>query len=174
MNVENSRELLVKDAAVAGDYRIDDQDVRPWGHYIVTAVGRTPEGEEYCEKQIVIKPWNILSLQSHALRREQWTVRKGILTALVDGERRTAGPEESVHVPQGSIHCMANLTEEICIVHERQEGICREDDIRRFIDAYGRTTDGNSGGRSASISAYNSILDDISEKRGGRVAGIAN
>jgi mannose-6-phosphate isomerase-like protein (cupin superfamily) len=168
MSAENSGELLVKEATAAGDYRIDDQDVRPWGHYIVTAVGRTPEGEEYCEKQIVIKPWHVLSLQSHALRREEWTVGKGFLTALVDGECRNAGPDETVHVPQGSIHCMANLTDEICIVHERQEGICREDDIRRFVDAYGRGTDAASPESAAAIAAYNKILHDIREKRAAR------
>lgn len=174
MSAENNGELLVKVAAVAGDYRIDDQDVRPWGHYIVTGVGRTPKGEEYCEKQIVIKPWNILSLQSHALRREQWTVGKGFLTALVDGERRNAGPEESVHVPQNSIHCMANLTDEICVVHERQEGICREDDIRRFVDAYGRATDAASGESAASIAAYNAILQEIKTKTKARMGRVAN
>ena len=170
MSAENSRELLLKNGGAASDYKIDDQDIRPWGHYIVTAVGRTPDGREYCEKQIVIKPWNVLSLQSHEMRRELWTVRTGTLTALVDGERISAGVGETVDVPQQSIHCMANLSDDVCIVHERQEGTCREDDIRRYVDAYGRATDAASVENSSSVTAYNRILHDIHEMRTSRAA----
>lgn len=152
---------LKKDAPRA--YRVDDQDARPWGHYIVTAVGRTPEGEEYCEKQIVIKPWNMLSLQSHELRREVWTVIKGTLTALVDGCRIEAGPGETIEIPQRSVHCMANLTDEACIVHERQTGVCREEDIRRYVDAYNRSTE-TSPLAATSVALYGQMLLEIGKK----------
>ncbi len=145
-------------------YRVDDQDARPWGHYIVTAVGKTPRGEEYCEKQIVIKPWNILSLQSHELRRETWTVRKGTLTALVDGCRIDAVAGETIDVPARAVHCMANLSDEACIVHERQEGICREEDIRRYVDAYNRTTE-NSPLAASSVALYGQMLVEIGKER---------
>ena len=145
-------------------YSVNDQDARPWGHYIVTDVGETAEGEEFCEKQIVIKPWNILSLQSHELRRETWTVKKGKLIALVDGCRLEAGPGETVDVPVRSVHCMANLSDEACIVHERQEGVCREDDIRRYVDAYNRMTQASPAAAS-SVALYGEMLMEVGKRR---------
>lgn len=142
-------------------YRVDDQDARPWGHYIVMAIGRTPKGEEYCEKQIVIKPYNVLSLQSHDLRRETWTVKEGVLTALVDGNRVSALKGQSIHVPTGSLHCMANLTDSECIVHERQEGVCREEDIRRYVDFYNRSIETPLAASTPSVGLYRDILSEI-------------
>jgi mannose-6-phosphate isomerase-like protein (cupin superfamily) len=174
MTLQNTAELYTEDAGSMPAYRVDDQDARPWGHYIVLAVGRTPEGEEYCDKQIVIKPGNVLSLQSHDLRRETWTVRHGLLTALVDGERIEAAPGQSVHVPKGSIHCMANLTDKVCVVHERQTGICREEDIKRYIDAYNRSTESLSGGDALpSIAIYSDILAEIGRKNRVQAANAA-
>ena len=165
MTSQAARELPLENLNSMPAYRVDDQDMRPWGHYIVTAVGRTADGEEYCEKQIVIKPGNILSLQSHELRRETWTVKQGVLTALVDGKRIEATPGQSIHIPKGSIHCMANLTDENCIVHERQAGICREDDIKRYVDAYSRATESLSMQASPSVAVYKDILKAIGNKQ---------
>lgn len=147
-------------AGLSPGYRVDDQDARPWGHYIVKAVGMDG-GEEYCEKLIVIKPGKALSLQSHDLRRERWTVRSGILTALLDGKRIEAVSGQAILVPRGSIHCMANLTEEDCVVEERQSGICREEDIRRYADAYSRSTEAPRPGSAAALAAYQALLEDI-------------
>jgi mannose-6-phosphate isomerase-like protein (cupin superfamily) len=147
------------------EYRVNDSDTRPWGHYVVTAAGRTPKGEEYCEKEIVVKPWNVLSLQSHERRRETWTVKKGVLTALVDGCRIVAQAGETVDVPKNSIHCMANLSDEECVVHERQEGECREGDIRRYADAYDRATATPAPMAATSVALYADILGEIRSRR---------
>lgn len=165
MTQRNVAPLPLK-ADAAQEYHAGDQDTRPWGHYIVTAVGRTPEGEEYCEKEITVKPWNILSLQSHELRRETWTVKRGTLTALVDGCRIELRPGESVEIPQKSIHCMANLSDEDCVVHERQTGTCRESDIRRYIDAYNRATEAAPATmEGTSVILYRDILTEIGMRR---------
>lgn len=154
-------------------YQAGDKDVRPWGHYIVTAAGKDATGREYCEKTIVIKPGQILSLQSHRLRQELWTVKKGTLTALLDGKRLEILSRESLFVPPESIHCMANLDEEDCTVEERQEGICREDDIRRYMDAYQRPTESLSLPKAAqSIAAYRAILSDIERISANRRQGV--
>jgi mannose-6-phosphate isomerase-like protein (cupin superfamily) len=154
-------------------YRVGDRDERPWGHYVVTGVGIDANGEEYCEKIITVRPGEVLSLQSHNLRRETWTVQKGILTALRDGERLEALSGESIHIPKGSLHCMANLDEDDCVIKERQEGICREDDIKRYIDAYNRGAEAAPPAAAAkSFSAYHDILSDIRKISANRMQGV--
>lgn len=157
----NENTAMKPEARLSGiPYRVDDTDARPWGHYIVTAIGACDEGE-YCEKLIIIKPGKILSLQSHELRAEVWTVKSGILTAIVDGNRIEASPGQAVQVPAGSIHCMANLTDEDCVVHERQTGICREEDIQRYADAYNRQTEGVNPGLGGALGIYKEVLTEI-------------
>jgi len=159
----------------AGAYKVGDRDNRPWGHYIVTGTGKTADGEEYCEKKIVIEPMQILSLQSHNLRRETWTVKRGTLTALRDGTRAELSAGESIHIPAGSLHCMANLDEENCIVEERQEGICREDDIKRYVDIYSRGTEASASSQALrSLAAYHAILVDMNTIKVNRKHGIAH
>ncbi len=147
-------------------YKIGDSDQRPWGSYVVTAVGTTEGGEEFCEKDITVKPGQILSLQSHEMRREHWRVTQGVLTVILDGKQLTLQTGEDVRIPLRGIHCMANLSDRACIVHERQEGVCREDDIKRYVDAYGRGTEApSSHAAQASIDLYKKILGTISGPR---------
>ncbi|HEY8190448.1 MAG TPA: phosphomannose isomerase type II C-terminal cupin domain [Micavibrio sp.] len=151
-----------KSAPESVPYKVGDSDQRPWGHYIVTAVGLNDQGEEYCEKDITVKPAQILSLQSHKLRREHWTVKTGVLTVIVDGRRMTLSAGEDVRIPEGGIHCMANLAAEDCVVHEMQEGTCREEDIIRYLDAYRRAPDDHDGAAAAdSVALYRDILSQL-------------
>ena len=46
----------------------------------------------------------------------------------------------TIDIPVGTLHCMANVSKEPCIVEELQTGICKEDDIIRYADNYGRST----------------------------------
>lgn len=143
-------------------YKVGDHDERPWGNFTVTATGTNHKKEEFCEKTITINPGHILSLQSHKYRKEVWTVQKGTLTVLLDGCKFALHEEESITVPKGSLHCMANINDTPCIVLERQEGICREDDITRYLDRYGRqtTTYSKKPGVRASIALYRAFLTD--------------
>jgi mannose-6-phosphate isomerase-like protein (cupin superfamily) len=144
------------------EYNIGDTDTRPWGSYTVTDVGTNDQGEDFCEKEITVNPGKILSLQSHELRRELWTVRSGTLTVILDGKRLELAEGQSVSVPLQAIHCMANLSDTPCIVFERQEGICREEDIARYVDAYGRAAQTAEEGRiTDSIALYNGVLEEI-------------
>lgn len=143
-------------------YIIGEVETRPWGHYEVTDVGGTASGEEFCEKRIVVNPGQVLSLQSHDHRRETWRVTKGTLTVLIDDKRVELATGDEIHIPLGSLHCMANLGQGDCEVFERQEGICREEDIHRFADAYGRGGEevpGETGAKSLAV--YEQILKEV-------------
>jgi mannose-6-phosphate isomerase-like protein (cupin superfamily) len=143
-------------------YKIGDRDERPWGSYEVTSVGRTESGEEYCEKLITVNPGQVLSLQSHDHRRESWKVEQGSLTVILDGWQIEMQPGNSLLIPLGSTHCMANLGSAPCLVRERQEGTCREEDIKRYLDAYGReTADAAQPAARRSMSLYRELLADI-------------
>ncbi len=146
-------------------YRVGDMDIRPWGSYTVTAVGVKETGEESCVKEIQVNPGQILSLQSHEHRREHWKVVSGILTVVLDGERRTLKAGEDVRVPQGSIHCMANLGKQHVVVQEVQTGLCREDDITRYLDAYGRGTATSDDPRvKNSVAIYKELVAELGKK----------
>lgn len=118
-------------------YNIGDTDTRPWGHYKVMDLG-TENGEEFCVKTITVNPGGILSLQSHKLRREEWTVVEGLLEVTRDKDIINLKAGESIDIPQGAVHRMANRSDKPVVVKEIQRGICREDDIERFEDIYGR------------------------------------
>ncbi len=119
-------------------YKVGDDGNRPWGHYTVIGVGELEDGEDYCEKWITVEPGKILSLQSHNFRAERWRVEEGTLTVILDGERFVLEEGETIDIPLRAIHCMANLTEKPCKVYEKQTGACREEDIIRYVDVYGR------------------------------------
>ncbi len=143
-------------------YKVGDSDTRPWGHYVVTGVGIEAGDREYCEKRITVQPGKILSLQSHTLRAELWRVEEGVLTVILDGQRITLRAGESIDIPLRGIHCMANLDNAPCTVYEKQTGICREEDIIRYLDAYGRATESfTEDAVTASIALYRAILSDI-------------
>lgn len=145
-------------------YKVGDSDERPWGRYEVTGVGKNDAGEEYCEKKIVVNPGQVLSLQSHECRREFWKVEDGVLTVVMDDQRLQLKAGESVRIPLGAIHCMANIGKTPCVVRELQEGICREDDIKRYVDTYGRGTETLTSAKAeASVALYNQILSEIKQ-----------
>ena len=146
-------------------YRVGDMDIRPWGSYTVTAVGVKETGEESCVKEIQVNPGQILSLQSHVHRREHWKVISGVLTVVLDGERLTLKTGQDVRVPMGSIHCMANLGKKNVVVQEIQQGLCREEDITRYMDAYGRGTAESTEEKVVkSIAVYKELIAELGKK----------
>ena len=143
-------------------YTVGDSDTRPWGYYKVIAVGTDKNNEEYCEKEITVNPGQILSLQSHENRRETWTVQQGTLEVVLEDKTFTLQEGESINIPLQAIHCMANGGKTPCIVHERQTGLCSEDDIIRYIDAYGRSTRNIDDKIQSSIDLYHAVREKIS------------
>ncbi len=120
-------------------YSVGNRDNREWGWFEVVDTG-IEANEEYCEKNIGILPHQALSLQRHHGRREIWTVTKGTLTVILDGEHKTLEAGETINIPLKSAHCMINLNNEEIVVHERQIGVCRESDNDRLCDFNGRDT----------------------------------
>ena len=115
-----------------------DSAERPWGSWHVVAVADgDPQG--YKVKRIHVHPDARLSLQTHEHRSEHWVVVRGVATATVDGEVRTLRMGESIDVPKGAQHRLANDgTEELVIVEVQLGGYTGEDDIVRLEDDYGR------------------------------------
>ncbi len=96
-------------------------------------------GEEFCIKKITVNPGGILSLQSHKLRREVWTALEGSIEVTRDDKIITLSKGETIDIPCGAVHRMANRSDTVAVIHEIQRGICREDDIIRLEDVYGRS-----------------------------------
>lgn len=119
------------------EYTVGDSDTRPWGAWEVLAV-REENGEQVVEKKITITPDGILSLQSHKFRREKWTVLSGKIRVTRDDEIIDLETGQSIDIPQGAKHRMANPFDDIATVHEIQMGQCMESDIIRYEDKYGR------------------------------------
>ncbi|PZO86620.1 MAG: hypothetical protein DI626_06030 [Micavibrio aeruginosavorus] len=107
----------------------------PWGTNQVIL-----SGLDYCIKALSVNPGHMLSLQRHRARTEDWTVMKGDLTVILDGVLRIVRKGESLHIPKGAPHCVANTGGEHVFVREVQKGICREGDNIRLMDMNGRPT----------------------------------
>lgn len=107
---------------------------RPWGSYL-----NLSEEEGFLVKLIEVLPGMRLSLQKHFKRTEYWTVVKGAGVAEVDGEEIPLSPGKTVHVPCTAVHRVRASDEGPLLILELQTGECREDDIERLEDDFGRT-----------------------------------
>ena len=125
------------DLSAMPGYRPGETDTRPWGMWAVLETG-TENGEEFCIKNITVIPGGVLSLQSHKLRRENWTLVSGVLEVTLNDRIITLHPGDTIDIPLGAKHRMANRGTVPAVVREIQRGICREDDIIRYEDIYGR------------------------------------
>lgn len=107
---------------------------RPWGHYESINVG-----DRYQVKRIVVIPGGVLSLQRHRHRSEHWVVVRGIAEVTLGENVRAVNENESVYIPVGSVHRLANRGESPLELIEVQTGsYFGEDDIERLDDIYKR------------------------------------
>jgi mannose-1-phosphate guanylyltransferase/mannose-6-phosphate isomerase len=107
---------------------------RPWGYY-----QSVDEGERYQVKRIVVKPGERLSLQKHFHRAEHWIVVMGVAEVTRNNEVVLVHENESIYLPMGSTHRMANPGKINLELIEVQTGsYLGEDDIVRFEDNYNR------------------------------------
>lgn len=107
---------------------------RPWGYY-----QSVDAGARYQVKRIVVKPGAKLSLQKHFHRAEHWVVVRGTAEATINTEVRTIHENESIYVPIGSTHRLANPGKIALELIEVQVGsYLGEDDIVRLDDVYAR------------------------------------
>ena len=108
---------------------------RPWGYY-----QSVDEGSRYQVKRIVVKPGGRLSLQKHFHRAEHWIVVRGTAEVTRDGETLNVHENESIYLPIGCEHRLANPGKINLELIEVQTGsYLGEDDIIRIEDVYNRS-----------------------------------
>jgi len=107
---------------------------RPWGHY-----DSIDAGPRFQVKRITVKPEASLSLQKHLHRAEHWVVVTGTAEITCGDTVTMLSENESIHIPLGEIHRVANPGKIPLEMIEVQSGsYLGEDDIIRFSDTYGR------------------------------------
>ena len=117
-------------SAGKSDIAPHDRVIRHWGWYRV--IGR---GDGFQVKEIVVKPGERLSLQTHRHRVEHWIVARGTVRAALDGACKILPANTCIHIPAGSRHRLENPGEEPVHIIEVQTGdYLEEDDIVRYED----------------------------------------
>jgi mannose-1-phosphate guanylyltransferase/mannose-6-phosphate isomerase len=107
---------------------------RPWGYY-----DSIDKGERFQVKRIVVHPGGTLSLQKHHHRAEHWVVVRGTAEVTVGSEVKAVHENESVFIPIGAVHRLANQGKIPLELIEVQTGsYLGEDDIVRIDDVYKR------------------------------------
>ena len=107
---------------------------RPWGYY-----ESIDAGDRFQVKRIVVIPGGMLSLQKHRHRAEHWVVVRGTAEVTIDDKTRSVHENESVYIPIGSVHRLANQGRIPLELIEVQTGsYLGEDDIIRLEDIYRR------------------------------------
>jgi mannose-1-phosphate guanylyltransferase/mannose-6-phosphate isomerase len=130
------RELVAKlksaKRSEATDHRCSH---RPWGYY-----DSIDKGERFQVKRIVVHPGGTLSLQKHHHRAEHWVVVRGTAEVTIGSEVKSVHENESIYIPIGTIHRLANRGKIPLELIEVQTGsYLGEDDIIRIDDVYKRS-----------------------------------
>lgn len=124
--------LRSADIAQADDY---PRFHRPWGWYETLSLGR-----RFQVKQIMVKPGAVLSLQSHHHRSEHWVVVEGTAKVTIEDDTRLVTENESVYIPLGTRHRLANPGKlPMYLIEVQTGGYLGEDDIIRHDDIYNRS-----------------------------------
>lgn len=107
---------------------------RPWGWF-----ERLVLGGRFQVKRIHVHPGEALSLQSHLHRSEHWVVVEGTAEVTIGDDTNLISENQSVYIPIGSKHRLANPGKVPVVLIEVQTGAyVGEDDIIRYADKYAR------------------------------------
>jgi mannose-1-phosphate guanylyltransferase len=107
---------------------------RPWGGY-----SSILNGARFQVKKLFVKPGKKLSLQKHHHRAEHWVVVSGTAEVTIDGKVTMLSENESIYLPLGCVHRLANPGKILLELIEVQTGsYLGEDDIIRIEDEFGR------------------------------------
>ncbi len=108
---------------------------RPWGGY-----SSILEGDRFQVKRLFVKPGKKLSLQKHHHRAEHWIVVRGTAEVTLDGTVSTLTENQSIYLPQGCVHRLANPGKiDLELIEVQTGSYLGEDDIIRIEDEFGRT-----------------------------------
>jgi len=106
---------------------------KPWGHELIWA--HTPR---YVGKILHIKEGHKLSRQYHVKKDETILVLQGNLVLELDETSQVLGPQESRHIPTGTIHRFcATARGDVTLVEVSTPEL---EDVVRLDDEYGRST----------------------------------
>ncbi len=107
---------------------------RPWGGY-----SSVLHGDRFQVKRLFVKPGKKLSLQKHHHRAEHWVVVSGTAEVTIDGNVTMLTENQSIYLPLGCVHRLANPGKILLELVEVQTGsYLGEDDIVRIEDEFGR------------------------------------
>jgi mannose-1-phosphate guanylyltransferase len=107
---------------------------RPWGGY-----SSILNGARFQVKKLFVKPGKKLSLQKHHHRAEHWVVVSGTAEVTIDGKVTELTENQSIYLPLGCVHRLANPGKILLELIEVQTGsYLGEDDIIRIEDEFGR------------------------------------
>lgn len=96
-------------------------------------------GERFQVKRLFVKPGKKLSLQKHHHRAEHWIVVRGTAEVSVDGTVTTLSENQSIYLPLGCVHRLANPGKiELELIEVQTGSYLGEDDIIRIEDEFGR------------------------------------
>ena len=107
---------------------------RPWGYY-----QSVDQGARYQVKRIVVRPGGRLSLQKHHHRAEHWVVVRGAAEVTINSRVELVHENESIYLPIGSTHRLANPGKiDLELIEVQTGSYFGEDDIVRIEDDYRR------------------------------------
>ncbi len=107
---------------------------RPWGHF--ECLG---QGSRHQVKRLTVEPGEVLSLQMHYHRDENWVVVSGTAQVTCGDDTFLLTEGQSTFIPAGVKHQVRNPGKTVLEIIEVQSGsYLGEDDIVRFEDKYGR------------------------------------
>jgi mannose-6-phosphate isomerase len=110
------------------------KDHRPWGSYTVLE-----ERPTYKVKRLEVLPGQRLSYQKHEKRGEHWMIVGGRAIVTLEGKDVDLSPGQSIDIPRGAPHRIANPGTALLTIIEIQNGdYFGEDDIIRLEDDYDR------------------------------------
>jgi mannose-1-phosphate guanylyltransferase / mannose-6-phosphate isomerase len=110
------------------------RNYRPWGYY-----QSIDQGSRYQVKRIVVRPNGCLSLQKHHHRAEHWVVVRGAAEVTLNDKVTLVHENESIYLPIGSTHRLANPGKiDLELIEVQTGSYFGEDDIVRINDVYNR------------------------------------
>jgi mannose-1-phosphate guanylyltransferase/mannose-6-phosphate isomerase len=110
------------------------RNYRPWGYY-----QSVDQGSRYQVKRIVVRPNGCLSLQKHHHRAEHWVVVRGAAEVTLNDKVTLVHENESIYLPIGSTHRLANPGKiDLELIEVQTGSYFGEDDIVRINDVYNR------------------------------------
>ena len=96
-------------------------------------------GDRFAVKRLVIDPGARTSLQSHMNRAEHWVVVGGTATVTIDDTTSILTENESIYVPLGKVHRIANKGRvALELIEVRTGAYIKDDDVLRVEDDYSR------------------------------------